>query len=104
MTDLNTYLEALMELGRDPHPDQQVFLEAYLALPKLIAIAEAQSRALERYAGHSLTVVEGRCRLNFTPAEDSPGMPFHEGETWLLGDHATEALAEVRRLIEGEGK
>jgi hypothetical protein len=48
--------------------------------------------ALKRYAGKRLHVVEGRCRLTYHDGEDSPGMWFHEGETWLLGDEAEAAL------------
>jgi len=89
-------------------PDQSVFDRAnarFIAnaptdITHLLATVEKLKAALDRYSSQTLTILEGRCRLNYDGDEGTTGpkLYFDEGETWDLGSYARQALRE----IEGE--
>lgn len=55
---------------------------------------EVLIKALEYYKDKILDIVEGRANLIFhSENENSPSMPFFEGEIYCLGAHASQALA-----------
>ncbi len=53
---------------------------------------KALLKTLEYYAGLSIESVNGHTKAHYDDSEQGPKMSFYEGETWLCGDRAKEAL------------
>lgn len=55
---------------------------------------------MEFLAKQTVTVTEGRCRLNFNGDPNGPGVTFFEGEEWLIGDKIRGLMKTMRSVLE----
>lgn len=79
------------------HPYVGDILEQHAKLEEALRIAV---EALDFASKQTVSILEGRIRLNFNGDESGPGLTFYEGETWLLGDRAKEALDQIAKILE----
>jgi hypothetical protein len=94
----SAYADAFAEGSAEWEDEARI---AKLELAEARAQLAEYEKILKRYAPQTLTVINGRARLNFDgdAGTTGPKMYFEEGETWRLGDHAAETLARY-----GKGK
>ena len=64
-------------------------------LEKKLKIA---TECLKTYSIQTVTAIEGRFRLNYDGTEKGPTMSFYEGETWVSGGKAKDALEKMEKV------